>query len=131
MDNLDKLRALSQVLDFNETYPNLNPHNDVILAIDSNGKIIIVSQAITDLFGWKQEEILGKHISTLVPEPHASKHDEYIREYIKEHNIEKTCIGRVIKGKRKDNTLIDCYLSINQAKSLRDCIIVGIIHPLE
>jgi PAS domain-containing protein len=55
---------------------------DAIIIIDEQGTIENLNQAATELFGYQRDEIIGKSVNTLMPEPHRSKHDEYIRNYL-------------------------------------------------
>ena len=54
---------------------------DAIVTIDGNGLIESVNRAASTLFGWSAEEMLGKNVSMLMPDPHRTKHDTYLADY--------------------------------------------------
>ncbi len=50
-----------------------------IIVIDSDGAITEFSPAAQSIFGYEREEVMGKNISLLMPEPYSGEHDGYIR----------------------------------------------------
>ena len=55
---------------------------DAIITIDSRGRIGGFSPAAERLFGYTAAEVIGKNVSILMPEPHRSRHDAYMRRYL-------------------------------------------------
>lgn len=55
---------------------------DALFVISQRGIIQMVNGASSRVFGWTHEEFLGKNISMIMPEHHASKHDSYLIHYI-------------------------------------------------
>jgi len=54
---------------------------DAIITISDSGIISSVNRAAERIFGWKSEEMIGRNVNMLVPEPHHSQHDGYISHY--------------------------------------------------
>ncbi|WP_449398070.1 PAS domain S-box protein [Chryseobacterium wanjuense] len=54
---------------------------DGIITIDSKGKIESLNPSALKIFGYKEEELIGKNISVLMPEPDKSRHDGYLHRY--------------------------------------------------
>jgi len=54
---------------------------DPTLAIDEEGTIVVASDSVEAMFGWKPAELVGRNISVLMPEPHRRLHDEYLAAY--------------------------------------------------
>ena len=52
-----------------------------IVSIDALGRIRYVNRALLEMFGYGREDLLGRNVSILSPEPHASAHDDYLRAY--------------------------------------------------
>ena len=77
---------------------------DGIITIDSRGLIESINPSGSVLFGYSSEEILGKNISYLMPEPDHSRHDDYLKRYQATHVPHIIGIGREVKGKKKNGT---------------------------
>ena len=48
---------------------------DPLVAIDQYGKVLLASDSIERVFGWRQDELVGQNVRVLMPEPHKSAHD--------------------------------------------------------
>lgn len=54
---------------------------DALVTIDSSGIVESINPAGERMFGWTAEELIGRNVNVLIPEPHHSLHDEYLRRY--------------------------------------------------
>jgi len=54
---------------------------DPMVVIDGHGLVLEVSRSVEDAFGYSPEELIGKNIKMLMPEPHHSQHDGYLDHY--------------------------------------------------
>jgi len=103
---------------------------DGIITITDRGVIIAANPAVAKLFGYSSKEILGKNIKILMPEPDHSGHDGYLKNY-RETRVPKIIgKGREVKGKRKDGSIFDFYLSISEVQLEGRKNYVGIIHDI-
>ncbi|MBF0342495.1 MAG: PAS domain S-box protein, partial [Magnetococcales bacterium] len=53
-----------------------------IITTDRIGIIESVNPAVEKMFGFSAQQLVGNNIRMLVPEPHMSRHDSYIRRYL-------------------------------------------------
>jgi PAS domain S-box-containing protein len=85
---------------------------DVLLVIDEKGIIQLVSRSIDRVFGWTPDELVGKNVSCLMPQPHGSQHDGYLDRY--RETGETTILGqtREFDAMRKDGSLFPCELTV-------------------
>jgi two-component system sensor kinase FixL len=104
--------------------------NDGIVTTNETGIIQMINPAVGTLFQYKIEELSGKNISLLIPEPHHSAHGDYLKNYIKTGNKKIIGIGRQVEGRRKDGTLFPIRLGISEIKINGHRIFAGIIHDL-
>jgi two-component system, LuxR family, sensor kinase FixL len=90
---------------------------DAVIAIDGEGRIVLFNPAAERMFGYTKEEIEGQKINLLMPEPHASEHDEYIRRY--EAHGDPRAIGRIrmVEGRRKDGEIFPLELSLTEVET--------------
>ena len=84
-----------------------------IIVIDAQGQINEFSPAAQQIFGYSREEILGKSINLLMPEPYRSEHKNYLRNYL-ETGIAKI-IGKqtVVPALRKDGSRFFMEIALN------------------
>ncbi|MDH5182893.1 MAG: PAS domain S-box protein [Gammaproteobacteria bacterium] len=74
---------------------------DAIISADKNGMILSFNKAACDTFGYSMDEIQGKNVSLLMPNPHAVRHDQYLHNYFNSGKAKIMGIGRELYGKRK------------------------------
>ena len=55
---------------------------DAVVVIDHRGLMAGVNQATGRLFGYRDDELLGRNVNLLMPEPHHSAHNGYLRHYL-------------------------------------------------
>ena len=69
---------------------------DGIVVVSEDGIIQSFNPAAEKIFGYSQEEVTGQKVNILMPEPHHTKHDHYIRAYLKtgRHKVIGIGIGK-------------------------------------
>ncbi len=109
----------------------INTAIDGIITIDEHGIMESANPAAAKLFGYDNEELIGKNISILMPEPDRSHHDRYIHAYLNSGEAKIIGIGREVKGQKKDHTIFPFRLAISEVKVTQGArIFTGIIHDL-
>jgi PAS domain S-box-containing protein len=87
---------------------------DGILTIDERGQIDSVNPAVTRIFGYLPEEMLGRNVRMLMPEPYRSEHDEYLSRYLDTDEKRIIGIGREVEGQRKDGSTFPLELTVSE-----------------
>lgn len=87
---------------------------DAILSVDSRQQIVSFNPAAVTLFGWREEEILGRSVHELVPEPARATHRELVHDYIDNQEAEPGPMStlRTIKARRKDGSTFPAQVSL-------------------
>ncbi len=103
---------------------------DAIIVIDGKAAIQSFSAAAERQFGYTQDEVLGRNVSILMPEPYREKHDAYMHRYHDTGERRIIGIGREVLGRRKDGSIFPMYLSVGEGQLDGERLYVGIIHDL-
>lgn len=103
---------------------------DAIITIDAKGKIQDLNPAAEELLGYKEEEVQGKNVNVLVPEPLKSKHDGYLKNYLKTGEKKIIGIGREVEAQHKSGEIIPIHLSISEFQVGKDRYFTGILRDL-
>jgi len=103
---------------------------DGIITIDTRGIIETVNPAAAKLFQYEVEELIGKNIKVLMPEPDHSKHPQYLKNYQKTNTPKIIGIGREVTGLKKNGEKFPMSLGVSEVKLTKRTIYTGIIHDL-
>ncbi|HVZ68348.1 MAG TPA: PAS domain S-box protein [Rhizomicrobium sp.] len=101
---------------------------DGIMVIDEKARIQVFNPSCERLFGYAPNEVLGRNVDILMPEPFRSEHDAYIRRYLKTREPHIIGIGREVVGRRKDGSTFPMYLSVGEGLIDDQRIFVGIVN---
>lgn len=103
---------------------------DGVVTIDHRGRISGINQATENLFGYGREEILGRNVSILMPEPHASAHDSYLQRYLETGVAGIIGVGREVQGRRKNGSVFEMSLAVGEWKQAGQHFFVGIVRDI-
>lgn len=103
---------------------------DAIVVIDSKGIIRQVNNAVLVILGYQPTDLIGQNISILTPEPHASAHDGYLHRYMESRQARIIGYTRQLQAVRKDGSLVDIDLAVNEVKVGNDVFFAGVIRDV-
>ncbi len=100
---------------------------DAIIVIDHKGRIETFNSAAEVIFGFDAQEVLGKNVSLLMPEPYKGEHDSYIRNYLDTGDAKIIGIGREAQARRKGGPVFPIDLSVGEIPTDGQPKFVGIV----
>ncbi len=100
---------------------------DGIITIDAQGIVQDMNAATVRMFGWQVDEVVGRNISMLMPEPHRTQHDSYLLNYLTRGEAKIIGIGREVVGQRKDGSLMPMRLAVGRAETAEKPMFVGFV----
>lgn len=114
----------SHLLSILETVP------EAMVVIDEAGITLSFSKAAERLFGFTAEEVCGRNVKMLMPNPDRDRHDDYISRYLTTGERRIIGFGRVVTGQRKDGTTFPMELAVGEAATSGKRIFTGFIRDL-
>lgn len=104
---------------------------DGMVVINNRGIIQTINESVTKMFQYSKEEMSGKNISLLMPEPDRSKHDGYLKKHIDTGEKKIIGIGREVIGRRKDGSTFPFFLSVCDVKTTSgEQLFAGVLHDI-
>ena len=97
---------------------------------DEQGIIRSFNLAAQRLFGYSEAEAVGEPIGLLMPEPHRSAHQGYIRRYLETGDKHIIGIGREVEAVCRDGRRVPVYLVVNDFDSSVGRCFAAVLHDL-
>ncbi len=108
-----------------------NAAKDAIVLMDHNGKVSFWNKAATELFQYKEEEILGKNLhNMLAPKKYLESHRKGYKKFLL--SGEGAAVGQMVEleAKRKNGEIFPIELSLSAIKMHGKWNAVGIIRDI-
>ncbi|MGE0083377.1 MAG: PAS domain S-box protein [Desulfococcaceae bacterium] len=96
-----------------------------IVTISEKRIIQDFNPAAERIFGYSAQEVIGRNVNVLMPEPFHSHHDIYVKTYLKTGRKKIIGIGREVMGKRKDGKVFPLELAVNEMQIGDERMFVG------
>jgi two-component system sensor kinase FixL len=103
---------------------------DAMVVIDEHGIMQSFSTTAERLFGWRAEEVIGRNVSMLMPQPYRDAHDGYLVRYLTTGERRIIGIGRVVVGERRDGSTFPMELAVGEMRSQSQRFFTGFVRDL-
>ena len=87
-----------------------------IVTITANGRMTLFNPGAERMFGYRSQDVLGKNVSMLMPEPYHSEHDGYIDRYLQTGTARVIGIGRELQAQRSNGEIFPMELRVSEFK---------------
>src|SRR5947207_7873368 len=130
--DIDEEKQLEEALRTRESHLRsiLDTVPDAMIVINGYGIIQFFSTAAERMFGYAEQEAIGKNVSELMPQPDRDRHDAYLARYRSSGERHIIGIGRIVTGKRRDGTTFPMHLSIGETQSGGSPYFTGFVRDL-
>ncbi|GAA6173316.1 hypothetical protein NBRC116592_29860 [Colwellia sp. KU-HH00111] len=103
---------------------------DGIITIDAIGTIESFNRTAETIFGYKENDVIGKNVKMLMPDPYHSEHDGYLANHINTGEKKIIGIGREVLGKRKNSSVFPMDLAVSEISLDNAKRFVGIVRDI-
>jgi PAS domain S-box-containing protein len=103
---------------------------DGIIISDAEGIIEMANPAVTQMFGYTLDELLGKNVTLLMNDHSQERHQAHIHDYLRTGESQVIGNGREVICRRKDGTEFSTDLAHNEFWLNGKRYFVGMLHDL-
>jgi PAS domain S-box-containing protein len=117
-DSEDRMRAI------------VNTVVDGIITIDDKGTVENLNPAAGRIFGYRSEDVVGRNIRMLMPEPYRREHDGYLSNYLTTGQAKIIGLGREVAGQRKDGSIFPIELAVSEMTVTGRRMFTGVVRDI-
>ncbi len=103
---------------------------DGIITINARGIVQSFNPAAERFFGYRADEVVGRNIAMLMPEPHSGAHDGYMDSYLRTGEARIIGTGRQVEGRRKDGSIFPVDLSVSELRRGNQLTFIGVVRDI-
>ena len=103
---------------------------DGIIMIDGRGTVQSYNSAAQRILGWSAEQVLGRNVHMLMPEPHHSAHDGYLQHHIRTGEERIIGTGREVEALHQDGSVVPIRLAVGRVQLPGPPLFVGFISDI-
>lgn len=85
---------------------------DAVLVVDGAGTIVLSNPAVTSLFGYYPEELVGEPVNLLLPADSRARHLGHLRDFFAAPRARLMGVGRELTGRHRDGTVFAVEVSL-------------------
>lgn len=123
-------RKLSKLLSETIFWDVLASIADAVITIDEEHRVVYCNTVVERMFGYSGDELLGKDVSPLIPEPHFSAHRGYVNRYIQTREGSVIGKSRECRGQRKDGGTFPVEISYSVSKTAGRLYFTAVIRDI-
>lgn len=103
---------------------------EAIITADAEGRIQSFNRSATRIFGYSPEEVVGKNLSVLMPDPDRAHHARYVARYEATRKSRVVGVGRESSGRHKSGRVFPIHLSMSVIEGKGRPTYIGVIRDL-
>lgn len=101
-----------------------------IVISDSKGEIALVNAHAEHIFGYDQQELIGKKVEVLLPESVRGKHSEHRKSYTVHPEVRPMGMGRDLTARRKDGSEFPVEVSLSYFHSDDGLFVIAFLQDI-
>lgn len=101
-----------------------------ILAVSSEGRIVLVNRRTEEMFGYTRTELLGQSLEMLLPERLRTAHSGHRRGYFAEPRMRAMGASMELAGRRKDGTEFPVEIGLSYVEGDEGLLALGLVSDI-
>ena len=104
---------------------------EAIICADNEQRIVVFNRGAEVMFGYLEQEILGKTLETLLPESVRDLHSAHVRGFVDRGEAPRRMSDRpAMIGRRKNGEVFDAEISISAVGTDAARIVMAVVHDV-
>lgn len=103
---------------------------DGIIIIDQRGQIETFNHAAERIFGYRSEELLGRNVNVLMPQPTREAHDGYLLAYHQRGESQALEMNREMVAQRRSGETFPIELRVSQISHRGERKFIGLVRDI-
>lgn len=103
---------------------------EAIITADDQGRIQSFNKAATQIFGYHADEVMGRDLALLMPEPEATQHAGHMARYAATRQARVIGVGRETRGRHRTGRVFPIHLSVSALERHGRLSYVGLIRDI-
>lgn len=103
---------------------------DGIVVVAPDGTIVDLNPRAIELFGYSREELMGRSVEVLVPEPQRDVHRAERVAYMREPRSRPMGAGIELVGRRKDGSTFPVEISLSPMNEGPDSLVISVVRDV-
>ena len=103
---------------------------DGVITMDEYGLVESFNKGAGSVFGYLPDEVIGRNVSMLMPEPQRSQHDGYLEHYRQTGQANVVGRTRELKARRKSGQIFPITLSVSRISRGSKTVFVGVVRDI-
>jgi PAS domain S-box-containing protein len=108
----------------------LDSSPDAMLFINTKNEIVLVNAQFEKIFGYSQEEILGKKLDILLQDKYKKKHSNMVRKYFENPNVRPMGSHLGIYAKKKDGDEFPADISLSPLQTDEELLVMADVRDI-
>ena len=103
---------------------------DAMIIVDGEGRMTIVNEQAQKMFGYSRDELLGRHIESLVPVEQREQHEQHRLRYLDAPSLRPMGPALPLYGQRKDGSTFPVEISLSPVQTNNGQFITSVIRDV-
>ena len=103
---------------------------DAIIIINQGGLIETFNHAAERIFGYSEQDVLGRNLSMLMPEPHRTVHDVHLQDYERHGEGRSLEQNRELQAIRRNGEIFTIELRVSEISHSGERKFIGLVRDI-
>jgi PAS domain S-box-containing protein len=103
---------------------------DAVIAVDQEGKIVLVNRQAESVFGYARDEIIGQPVEMLMPDSFSARHKIHVAGYMSDPHLRPMGKNLSLFGQRKDGSFFPADINLGPLETENSVLVMATIRDV-